>query len=188
MFCIFVFCLLLVCRLFFWRDLFFEVEKLTTTQTSYRRQKLGQSQFCHVEVFVVQVNTKNMHRSIKHYEPWWPPLHHGRYGAPLPAPMRRISISQLAMHQCYIVKTRISARLYVGEAASMPNWPQLGWLWLTVPSPVRGHQDCPPITPDIYQSPPSAFHDEGPSLPATRGNLTIVVGVDKQKKLIHTEE
>ena len=26
-----------------------------------------------------------------------------------------------------------------------------------------------------------AFHDEGPSLPATRGNLTIVVGVDKQK-------
>ena len=26
-----------------------------------------------------------------------------------------------------------------------------------------------------------AFRDKGPSLPATRGNLTIVVGVDKQK-------
>ncbi len=36
-------------------------------------------------------------------------------------------------------------------------------------------------------APLRAFHDKGPSLPAKRGNLTIVVGVDKQK-LIPTEE
>ena len=69
-----------------------------------------------------------------------------------------------------------------GEAASMPNWPQLGRLWLTVPAPVRGHRDHPPPSLQTYTGAPSrAFHDEGPSLLATRGNLTIVVGIDKQK-------
>ena len=40
--------------------------------------------------------------------------------------------------------------------------PQLDRLWLTVPTPVPGHRDHPPITPDIYQSPVEGFSWRGP--------------------------
>ncbi len=46
---------------------------------------------------------------------------------------------------------------------------------------VRCHHDHPPILQTYTKAPLRAFHDEGPSLPAMRGNLTMVDGVDKQK-------
>ncbi len=53
-------------------------------------------------------HTQNTRRSIIHDEPLQcrPQSYHGRHGAPLPAPMRR-KISQRAMQQGYVIKTRI---------------------------------------------------------------------------------
>ncbi len=60
--------------------------------------------------------------------------------------------------------------------------PQLGRLWSMAHTQVRGHQDHPPSLRTHTGAPPRAFHDS-PSLPATRGNLTITVGIDKQKTI-----
>jgi hypothetical protein len=64
-------------------------------------------------VFYIQLThkTQNSCRSIKQDEPWRPPSYHGRHGDPLPAPMRR-NISQQAMQQRDIVKTRTSYHKY----------------------------------------------------------------------------